>query len=290
MKRHIIAASLSFVVAATAAAAHSIFVLTPSADFGELTPEAGPAIASVNVVVHSDSAWRIAVLRDASMRQRAVRAAAPMVPAANDVLIRSEDGTWMPLLPGIAAPVASGVASDDPAGALHAIDFQMTPTMDMPPGARQIGLHLLLNGQQSADLLLSYSIAPAMTVAADDRDFRIVTSDPSQNRSYEFAPRVCIVRSNVAWALEIYVTDPAKAPGETASLSTDALRVAGPDGRTLPLIAGGPAVPVAAGPPTGRAGVPVQVHLAVVAGGSASEGAYKTQLEFRFSRTDSADR
>jgi len=280
MIRRMMAAALS-VSAIAATAANSVSVVSPQVEFGELQPEAGPAVASVNLVIHGDSAWRVTVMRDVSTRQRAIRGGSASAPSSSDVLIRSQEGTWTPLMPGIAVPVASGMPTDDPAGVLHTVDFQMTPTMDMAPGARQIALRLLINGQESSNFPLSWSIASAMRVAADDRDFHIVANEPSHNRSYAFEPRVCIVTSNVPWTLETYIKDEAKAAGEGASLSRDALRVTAIDGQEHSLLPGGSPVAVAAGPPTGRAGTPVQVHLTVVAGGVVTEGAYKTQLQYR---------
>jgi hypothetical protein len=266
-----------------------ITLLSPAVEFGELTPDTGPALATLTLLIRSDTAWRVSILRDSSPRRRAVQAFGRITAAAaNDLLVRSEQGTWAPMLPGIAVPLASGMPTENSAGALRSIDFQLSVTMDMEAGTKEITLHVLLNERQSADLPLSYTVATVMKVAPDERGFRVVATDPSHTLRYDFEPHVYIVTSNVPWVLEAFVSDLPKAAGGTTSLSADALRVASLDGQYKPLIAGSPPVAVASGPPTGRAGVPVQVHLAVVTGGHESEGDYKAKVEFRVSKVDSA--
>lgn len=272
-------------------AVSQVVPLSPAVEFGDVTPEMGPATATVSLLIRSDDApWRVSILRDPSPRRRPAAYGRSGTEESSDLLVRSEEGTWMPMLPGIAVPLASGAATENGAGTLRSLDFQLNATMENEPGTREITFHLLLNGQRSADLPLSYTIAPAMKVAVDERDFRVMASDPSHPGRYEFEPRTCIVASNVPWLLEALISDPAKIAGEATSLPSDALRVISVDGDYKPLVPTPLPVAIATGGPTGRAGTAVQVRLAFFIKGREPGGEYKTAIEFRLTRIDATRR
>jgi hypothetical protein len=279
MRHRFIAAVFLVAVVPVAHATPRVTCPSSSIDAGVIRADAPSIDPYSPCLVQSDTDWHIGVRRAPAGRQRAV--ARGVVPSTrSELAIRSVDGSWLPLDDAIPITIAGGPPADAP-GIQVAMQLQFSPTADSAPGERVVPLDVLVDGVPAgAQIVVRYTVPPILALVPDARAFQLVASDPSTPNRWTFEPRQYVVTTNVPWALEATINEPAKA-ASMRTLGDDGLEVAGENGEFHLLKPDGTPVRIASGAPTGAKPLTVTVRLAAVTHGKETEGKYEANVSVR---------
>ncbi|MGC8722962.1 MAG: hypothetical protein ACP5VF_03715 [Acidobacteriota bacterium] len=290
MKRRAAVFALSVLLLAPAAlkagtGGATLTVTTAAATFGPLDPSLPTAGAPVllTALVSAGEAWSVSLLYTPGLSApaslaRLRRAQAVTSGGALPLQVNGPGGSWQPLPPGTAVPVASGGATGGQALPLTLM-LQAQPTFDLPAGDYAGTLTFLLNGAPvQPTVSLTAQVPPVAQLSPDPRPFTLTRPpDPARPSTIPFEPRLYRILSNVPWQLTATLKGPLQQPGSPLALVPASFAWQPPSGPAQPLLPNQP-LTVASGPMTGQAGQTVSLTFTYTVTGLVVAGDYQGEI------------